>query len=224
MNKITLKSVLFDLDGTLLDTAPDLAFALNYLLAKNQRSPLPFNLIRPQAGHGGKGLIKLGFAIDETHSEFIPLWEELLTIYSQHIAVNTVLFPDMEKVLAFIEEQQLTWGIVTNKPAWLTEPLLQKLNLQQRAACVVSGDTLPQRKPAPEPLWHACNLIAVKPADCVYIGDAERDIQSAKSAGLQALIASFGYLSDHDQPHLWNADGFIQQPLEIIEWLTQLKP
>lgn len=219
MAKIPLKSVLFDLDGTLLDTAPDLAFALNSLLQKNNRPPLPFELIRPRAGHGGKALIKLGFAIDETHSEFISLWKELLEIYSLHLTRETNLFPGMQQVLDFVEQQQLSWGIITNKPGWLTEPLLKKLNLMDRTCCVISGDTLPQRKPHPEPLLHACRLIPCNTSEAIYIGDTEHDIQAAKSAGLPALLAMFGYLSSDDQPHLWNADEYLQQPTDIIIWL-----
>lgn len=218
-NKIPLNAVLFDLDGTLFDTAPDLAYALNTLLTKYKKSPLPFSVIRPQAGHGGKGLIKLGFGINEEHSEFISLWQELLNIYSFHLTRETNLFPGMLQVLDFIEQQQLQWGIVTNKPAWLTQPVLDKFNLTPRTKCIVCGDSLPQRKPDPEPMWHACELIKCNVNECLYIGDAERDMQSAKRAGLYGLIASFGYLSENDQPELWGGDAIIHEPKAIINWL-----
>lgn len=217
----TINTILFDLDGTLLDTAPDLAHALNTTLINNQRPPLPFEIIRPVVSHGAKGLLELGFNINEHHADFIKLRDELLHVYRQTLAVHTKLFPEIEQVLNFITENNLHWGIVTNKPGWLTEPLLKELNLFTQAACVVSGDTLTKRKPDPAPMWHACELINRKPEHCIYIGDAERDIEAGKRAGMRTLVAMYGYIATTDTPHTWGADGMIQCPSEIIEWLRK---
>ncbi len=216
---MNINTVLFDLDGTLLDTAPDLAFALNQVLIEQQREPLPFEQIRPWVSHGGKTMIRNGFnfvkhepAIDLIHKQF-------LAIYSSHIADKSVFFPDMETVLANLEAKKLQWGIVTNKPAWLTDPLLQKLNLTNRSGCNVSGDTLPQSKPHPAPLLHACELLNTTPENCIYVGDAERDIEAGQRAGMQTLVAAYGYLADSDKPEQWGADGILQQPLDLLTWI-----
>lgn len=213
----SFKTILFDLDGTLVDTAPDLAYALNLLLKKNHRPTLPYEIIRPQAGHGGKGLIKLGFNIDERHPEYIALWQELLNVYSLNICRESRLFAGMQTTLDFLSKNHLRWGIVTNKPGWLTEPLLLKLNLMSQVSCVVSGDTLAKRKPDPEPILHACQLMNCSVTDSLYIGDAERDIQAAKSAGMRTVLALYGYLAETDQPESWGADCSVQKPEEIIE-------
>ncbi|HID49921.1 MAG TPA: HAD family hydrolase, partial [Chromatiales bacterium] len=155
---IPVKTVLFDLDGTLADTAPDLAASLNAVLEANGRSPLPFETIRPAVSHGGMALIRLGFGLEPAHPDFDPLRQQLLRQYAGHIAVHTRLFPGMEEVLEHIEQSGMNWGVVTNKPGWLTRPLLEALDLMQRAACVVSGDTLAERKPDPAPMLHACEL------------------------------------------------------------------
>jgi phosphoglycolate phosphatase len=215
-----ISTILFDLDGTLLDTAPDLAHALNTTLINNQRPPLPFETIRPVVSHGAKGLLELGFKLTEEHTDFPRLRDELLNIYQQNLATHTQLFPEMLELLNFIKKQKLNWGILTNKPGWLTEPLLKQLNLFPQTNCVVSGDTLTKRKPHPEPMWHACQLLNCKPEDCIYVGDAERDIIAGKRAGMRTLIAMYGYIATTDTPHTWGADGMINSPAEIIEWLT----
>lgn len=215
--KIT--TVLFDLDGTLLDTAPDLAVALNTLLKNHGRAPLPFSKIRPVVSHGAKGLIHLGFNIDDTDSRFALLREELLNIYQQNLCKETQLFDGIESVLNYIDVNSLCWGIITNKPAFLTEPLVDQINFNPKPKCVISGDTLSKCKPDPEPLLHACKLINVIPEECVYIGDAERDIIAGKRAGMQTIIANYGYLSFHDQSDTWKADAIINQSLEILDWL-----
>lgn len=217
----SITTVLFDLDGTLLDTAPDLAYALNCILENNNRPTLPYETVRPIASHGTKGLLELGFNIDEQHADFPKLRDELLDVYQQNLSAQTKLFPGTEQVLDFIEKNNLRWGIVTNKPGWLTEPLLKQLNLFNQAACVVSGDTLEKRKPNPEPMWHACNLLNCKPEQCVYIGDAERDIEAGIRAGMHTLIAMYGYIATTDAPHTWGADAMVESPLEIITWVKQ---
>ncbi len=220
MNKKQIQTVLFDLDGTLLDTAPDLANALNAVLETNGQPPLPFDAIRPVVSHGGRALIELGFDLQPEHPEFEPRRLELLDYYLNNIARSTRLFPGMEEVLEYIETHALNWGIVTNKPGWLTDPLLAALKLDQRAACIVSGDTLQQRKPHPAPLLHACELIDIKPEHCLYVGDAERDIQAGQNAGMPTLVALFGYLTAEDKPEDWGANALIRHPAEILDWIS----
>jgi 2-phosphoglycolate phosphatase len=217
--KPNIHAVLFDLDGTLLDTAPDLALAINLLLNEYNYPPMPFSKVRPLAGHGGKGIVKAGFKIDEQHPNFIEYWEKFLSLYAEHICDQTHLFPGMEQALIYITKHHLPWGIVTNKVHALTENLLTQLNLANKPACVVSGDTLPQQKPHPAPLLHACKLLSVQPKYCVYIGDAERDIQAGKSAGMHTLIAKWGYIADADPFEMWHADAVLEKPEEIIGWL-----
>ncbi|MDT8388339.1 MAG: phosphoglycolate phosphatase [Thiogranum sp.] len=212
-------TVLFDLDGTLLDTAPDLANALNAVLESNGRAPLPFERIRPVVSNGGAALIQLGFGLDATHVDFPPLRQQFLDHYQQHLAEHTRLFPGMEDVLLHIETQGLTWGVVTNKPAWLTDPLLEALQLDKRAAGIVSGDTVKQCKPHPAPLLHACKLIGSTPQRCLFVGDALRDIQAGLSARMSTLVALFGYIVEADCPESWGADALIETPQEILPWL-----
>jgi len=173
-----IQTVLFDLDGTLLDTAPDLANALNATLRLNGLPPLPYEQIRPVVSHGGQALIKLGFRLGPGHADFEPLKKQLLDYYQAHIAEQTSLFPGMSDVLNSIEKLDLNWGVVTNKPAWLTEPLMNALDLTRRASTIVSGDTLNERKPHPAPLLYACKVTGSKPDTCLYVGDAQRDIEA----------------------------------------------
>jgi phosphoglycolate phosphatase len=217
--KKIIKAVLFDLDGTLLDTAPDLGFALNQLLIAHGRAALPHAIIRQTASHGARGLIKLGFDVSEGDAQFSGLIKNFLALYQQHLCDKTQLFSGMQWVLDYLTANHLPWGIVTNKPAYLTEPLLQRLNLLNKAACVISGDTLNKRKPDPEPLLHASDLLAIAPRHCVYIGDAERDIQAGNSADMHTLIARYGYIADTDLIADWNADGIIETAEEIVSWV-----
>lgn len=219
MSRSRIKTVLFDLDGTLADTAPDLAAALNRVLENNHRSPLPYEDIRPVVSHGGQALIKLGFNLETDDPGFEPLRQELLDYYQQNIATHTCLFPGMDTILEIIENSGLNWGVVTNKPAWLTEPLMEALALSQRASCIVSGDTLDERKPHPAPLLHACELAGSKAKECLYVGDAERDIIAGNRAGMTTLVALFGYLDETDQPEQWDANAMIHTPEEILHWL-----
>ena len=219
MSSAHIQTVLFDLDGTLLDTAPDLAQALNATLQANGRPALPFEQIRPAVSHGASALIGLGFQLEPQDPQFEPLRTQLLDHYQAHIADRTRLFPGMEAVLAHIEAHDLSWGVVTNKPGRLTEPLLEALDLQRRAASVVCGDTLNECKPHPAPLLHACKLIGTSPGQCVYVGDAQRDIEAGHKAGMTTLLALFGYLMESDRPEDWGASALIKQPADILAWL-----
>jgi len=219
VNQYQLKTVLFDLDGTLADTAPDLADALNTVLGNNGKTPLPFEQIRPVVSHGGIALVRLGFGIEPEHPEFDALRQQLLDIYASGIANKTQLFPGMAELLNSIETAGMNWGVVTNKPAWLTEPLLDALQLTQRAASIVSGDTLPERKPHPSPLLYACEQAGSHSMECVYVGDAERDIVAGHRAGMKTVVALFGYIGKDDKPETWGADALLESPQHIKEWL-----
>ena len=214
-----IKHVLFDLDGTLVDTAPDLAFALNQALVRRSREPLPFEMIRPSVSLGGAALVKLGFGLDETDPEFTPVRDEFLKIYRDNLATHSRLFPGMEVVLDRLEQTGRSWGIVTNKPAWLTDPLVQALGLDTRTPCVVSGDTLEHRKPHPAPLLYACELLQCEPRATVYVGDDRRDVKAGASAGMATLVASYGYINSDEPPENWGADGLIDRPEEILPWV-----
>jgi phosphoglycolate phosphatase len=211
--------VLFDLDGTLLDTAPDMAQALNRLRLEENLPPLPFAVIRPMVSHGAAGLLKLSFGLSPEASAFHSLKQRFLELYAAGLATQTTLFPGMAEILIELEARHLPWGVVTNKPGWLTEPLLRKLRLWKRAACVVCGDTLSKRKPDPAPLLYASRLAGIAPEHCLYLGDAERDIEAGKRAGMLTLVACFGYLHDTESPEHWGADGLIQAPENLLGWL-----
>jgi N-acetyl-D-muramate 6-phosphate phosphatase len=219
MTDTEIRTILFDLDGTLLDTAPDLADALNTVLIENRHSPLPLDDIRPVVSHGGIALVELGFRLKRTDPQFALLRQRLLEIYRENISRRTRPFPGIAELLDAIEQRGLNWGIVTNKPGWLTEPLLQDLGLFKRAACVVSGDTLKERKPHPAPMLHASRLANSMPEQCIYIGDAQRDIEAGNNAGMHTLVALFGYLQEEDEPHTWNASSMIARPLDLLAWM-----
>jgi len=216
---MAIRTVLFDLDGTLADTGPDLAYALNTVLAEHGKPTLPYPRIRPAVSHGAAALVELGFGIDRTDPHFPPLRERLLEIYRQHLVRETRLFPGMSELLDSLTSRDIRWGIVTNKPAFLTDPLVDQLGLRNEIACVVSGDTTAKRKPHPEPMRHACRLAGSTPPECLYVGDAERDIEAGRAAGMRTLVALFGYIGSEDHPEQWGADGLIREPGEILDWL-----
>ena len=216
----TITTVLFDLDGTLADTGPDLADALNVVLAERNQPTLPYDRVRPHVSHGANAMLKLGFGLTPDHDGFLPLRERFLAIYRDNIARHTRLFPGMDTVLDTLEARQLRWGVVTNKPGWLTEPLMRELGLAHRAACIVSGDTTANRKPHPEPMLYACRVTASLAPQCLYIGDARRDIEAGRRAGMATLAALFGYIGEDDLPEQWGADDMIEKPEQILEWLA----
>lgn len=218
-----IRTVLFDLDGTLLDTAPDLAYALNETLREFGEEPLPYATIRPVVSHGGIALIKLGFGLGPEDEGYVPRRQRLLEIYRTNIARATRPFAGMDEVLETLERQGLNWGVVTNKPAWLTEPLLKALGLYDRAATIVSGDTLAERKPHPAPMLHACEFVGSHPQECLYVGDAKRDIEAGRNAGMHTMIALFGYIGDEDDPRQWGADTLVETPDGILDWLARTR-
>lgn len=215
----SLRTVLFDLDGTLADTAPDLALALNRLLTETGNETLPYERIRAEASYGGKALVKLGFGLEPDSSEFEPLRQRFLELYRQHLCHNTRLFDGMETVLDEISRAGMNWGVVTNKPAYLTDPLIDQLGLSGKAIAVVSGDTTRNSKPHPEPLLHACQLAGSRPHQCLFVGDARRDIEAGKRAGMKTVAAGFGYIRDNDSIDDWGADGIAATPTDLIQWI-----
>jgi 2-phosphoglycolate phosphatase len=219
MNNNSVQTVLFDLDGTLLDTASDLASALNTVLVEQHREPLSLVQIRPWVSKGGITIIKNGFNLTDNDPNIEPLRQRFLAIYANNLAEQTCLFTGMAEVLETLEERGIQWGIVTNKSGWLTEPLLQQLNLRDRSVCNVSGDTLPQRKPDPAPLLYACQLARSTPDKCIYVGDALSDIEAGIRAGMRTLVALYGYLDADEIPAQWGASGMLEQTLDLLAWL-----
>jgi N-acetyl-D-muramate 6-phosphate phosphatase len=214
----SLRAVLFDLDGTLLDTAPDMVGALNALRSENFLPPLPYQTVRGAVSHGAGRVVKIGFPHADAETA-LKLQQRFLEIYRGALSRETRLFPGMEQVLDTLDEWRIKSGIVTNKAGWLTEPLLAELGLRARFACVVSGDTLAERKPHPLPLLHAAELAGAAPVECVYVGDAERDVQAAHAAKMPALVADYGYLGPDEDSTLWGGDGYLRQPLDLLDWL-----
>jgi N-acetyl-D-muramate 6-phosphate phosphatase len=212
--------VLFDLDGTFADTAPDMAAALNTLLSRHGRPSLPFARVRPQASHGAPGILRVGFGLTPDAPDYEPLRREYLRIYESALVAQTAPFPGMVELVDELEARGLPWGIVTNKSTALAEPLLERLGFLERVACLVCGDTTPRPKPYPDPLLYACDLLGIAPERGWYIGDAERDIQAGLAAGMGTLTALFGYLGPDDDPGAWGAHGMIDHPLQLLDWLA----
>ena len=215
-----IKAVLFDLDGTFADTAPDLAASLNHTRATRNLSPLPIELLRPQASRGSRGLLEIGFGIEPGHPDFDTLRDIFLDHYAGNICVHTRLFDDMAQLIDELERRDIRWGIVTNKPHRYTVPLMQALGYAERAACLISGDTCAHAKPHPEPMLKACQIIGVTPAQCLYLGDDLRDMRAANAAGMAGIIANYGYVNGDASIENWNAQGSVDKPMELIAYLT----
>jgi len=212
-------AVLFDLDGTLIDTAPDMGGALNNLLREEGRAPLPIEAIRPYVSQGGLVLTQLGFGDTVPAADIEPLRQRFLQHYLAIIADESRLFAGFDAILQDLEARLIPWGIVTNKPEWLTHPLLEKLDLATRSAVVIGGDTLAERKPHPMPLLVVAARIGVDCRECIYLGDDERDIVAGRAAQMKTLVAAYGYIEDADAIVGWNADGVIDSPAELMQHL-----
>jgi len=215
-----LRAVLFDFDGTVADTAPDLAGALNRMRIERGMQALPLAELRPHASSGARGLLRAGFGIQPQDDGYEPMRDTFLAYYADALCVDTQLFPGMEELLATLDARGLRWGIVTNKATRFTHPIVEHLGLASRAACVVCGDTTPHPKPHPAPLLHAAQGMTIAPKDCAYVGDDLRDIQAARAAGMFAIAVEYGYSgTDTDGPHSWKADGVISTPLDLVAHL-----
>lgn len=211
-----IEAVLFDLDGTLIDTAPDMGGALNNLLIEENLAPIPLDIIRPLVSQGALVLTRLGFSEHVAECQIEPLRLRYLDHYRAIVANDSILFDCFEKVLGKLEDQGIPWGIVTNKPEWLTTPLLDQLALSHRAAVVICGDTLEQRKPHPLPLIVAADTIGIACENCIYIGDDKRDIDAGRAANMKTLIAAYGYINGETNLDEWQAGGIIEHPLDLL--------
>ncbi len=212
-------AVLFDLDGTLIDTAPDMVAVLMGMLESEGRAPIPYDVVRSHVSNGSAGLIRLGFpeVSDEAHEQ---LRLEYLDRYERSVCTESTIFAGLEPLLDLFDEHGLPWGVVTNKPARMTEPLLAALGLTARMACRISGDTIPERKPHPAPLLLACTQTGVAPGRSVYVGDAARDIEAGHAAGMFTIAAAYGYITEDDSAAAWNADVIA---MDVHELTTMLR-
>ena len=211
-------AVLFDLDGTLLDTAPDMIGALNAICAEEGKNPVAYAQARSYGSNGAVGLLRLAFpGFDPTVDA--DLHRRYLNLYAARLAVETQLFPDLGALLDRLEAGAVPWGVVTNKPAHLTDPLMTAMGLHLRSACTVSGDTLPERKPHPRPVLFALERLGVNPSRSVYVGDARRDIESGRSAGTTTIAVRYGYVEPGPDPGSWGADYVVDTTLDLLSLL-----
>ena len=212
---LDFKALLLDLDGTLLDTAPDFITALNRQLEIHGREPVPDNAVRTSVTDGSVGLIKAGFGIDQSDQQFEPLREEFLELYFANLADKTVLFDGLQQVLDTCSQRHIPWGIVTNKPWRYTQAVLSQLDLIDQSATVICPDHVNQPKPDPEGMYQACTEIEISPSDCLYIGDHIRDIEAGRAAGMRTIAAGWGYISADENIDLWGADYVLTQSQQL---------
>lgn len=223
LNKTTpIRAVIFDLDGTLLDTAPDFVVVLNQLRAENQREPLPAELIRASVSNGARALVSLAFSIDEAAPEFEALRVRLLELYLTQVAVHTQFFPGIEMLLKTLSAHNIPWGIATNKPALYTDALLQAFTIEPAPISVICPDHVTERKPHPESLFLASEQIGCKPGEIIYVGDHKRDIDCGISAGAITIAAAYGYIEAGDDINLWQAHYRVDHASEIWPIIEQL--
>ena len=215
-----IEAVLFDLDGTLADTAPDMALTVNRMLEKRGRPRVAVEQVRPFVSRGARGMIVSAFGIAPDDPGFQALREEFLAIYPENLCVDTRLFPGMDALLEDLEAREVAWGVVTNKFERLARPVLAGLGLEERAAVIVGGDTCPRPKPFPDPLLHAAASLQVAPMRILYIGDDERDVQAARAAGMPVIVAGYGYLGAGSPPAMWQADGVMNDVKEMSQWIA----
>ena len=209
--------VFFDLDGTLADTAPDLVAATNLLLVARNLAPKPYELLRPHASAGARGLLHGAFGINPEHPDFIDLRDEFYLNYEKALLVHSKLFDGMDDLLKIMEEANLPWGIVTNKSERFTNPLTELMGLRERAVSTISGDTTPHAKPHPEPIVHAARIANIDPTKSIYVGDDIRDVIAGKAAGMLTVAAAYGYCGCKEPPEVWGADYLIHHPLDLLK-------
>ncbi|QJR15555.1 phosphoglycolate phosphatase [Usitatibacter palustris] len=213
------EAVLFDLDGTLADTAPDMAASLNVLLESKGRAPVEVETVRPFVSRGARGMIMAAFGLTPEHPDFPALREKFLDIYADNLAVHTRLFPGMDRLLDRLEAEGIAWGVVTNKFEKFSRPVIAHLGLGLRSQVLVSGDTCARPKPFADPLLHACAHLGVAPMKSLYVGDDERDVQAARAAGMKVVVAGYGYLGDGPPAILWGADAVVDSAFAIGQWM-----
>jgi phosphoglycolate phosphatase len=216
-----IKAVLFDLDGTLIDSAPDLGAAADQLRVNKGLPPLGLSLYRPHTGTGARGMLKVAFQMEPDHPEFTDLKEAFFVNYEQNLVVRTAPFEGVQELIESLNARGLEWGIVTNKSERFTTPIVRKIPLLSLAKTVISGDTTSHAKPHPAPIFEAMKRMGFNPQDCVYIGDDERDIVAGKAAGVKTIAAGYGYLGDARDIVKWGADINIYSPLDLLKWLPE---
>ncbi len=217
--KRNITTVLFDLDGTLLDTAPQFLPLLNQMLAEHDRPATALKAFRSQVAFGSRAMVKAAFGQHTPPPLLDTLEKTLVTRYRENLHSHTEVFPGIEAMLAQLADHGIAWGIVTSKPGWLTEPLLAHFDFAQFASCVVSGDSTTRGKPFPDPLLLACEMMGVSAENCIYVGDAEVDMMAGKQANMHTLLASYGYSGEGVDLSTWQATGIIQHPSDIIDWV-----
>lgn len=215
--KLRPACVLFDLDGTLVDTAPDLAYAANQVRAEQNLPPLPLGDYRTSASGGARGMLKVALGIAPDHPDYPARKHSFLHHYRTHLAHDSHLFPGVADLLIRLQHSGIRWGIVTNKIGALTQPLVEALDLRRQASCVICGDCTPNPKPAPDPLLLAAERCGCKVGDCIYVGDDLRDIQAGAAAGMRTVAAAWGYLGQHPNPHDWQAHTVIDLPAQLLD-------
>jgi phosphoglycolate phosphatase len=214
------EAILFDLDGTLADTAPDLGGATNLLRAEHGLPPLPLDYLRPHASAGARGLLKAGLNITPDDADYPLMQQRFLALYETNLCLGTRPFQGIPELLDTLEAQGIRWGIVTNKVARFTLPLIEALGLKRRTACVISGDSTPRPKPFPDPLLLASASIGIDPTRCTYVGDDERDVVAGRSAGMKTIVALWGYIGTKKPPVDWGADNMALSPQDILRIMS----
>lgn len=223
MSHSSVKAVLFDLDGTLVDTAPDFVDVVNLLRGQQHLPPLPYDTIRRQVSQGGRVLTELAYEMTQTDPAFEQHYQTLLSFYEKQLSKKSALFPLMDTLIDLLEAKQIAWGVVTNKPSLYTLPLLRDLKLQSRCSAIVCPDHVKNRKPDPEGLRLACSQIGCQPHQMIYVGDDKRDIDAGKAAGaLSTVAAGFGYIDEQDNPHHWGADFYAETVKDLLNWLSPI--
>lgn len=212
-------AVLFDLDGTLVDSAPDLAGAANDMRVSRGLAPLPYSALRPMVGSGARGMVGAAMQVYPSDPDFITLRDEFLQRYEERLTRETVVFPDVQPVLQFLSASSVLWGIVTNKIARYAEPLVNALDLHHASAVLICGDTTAHAKPHPAPLMEAAKRIQIDPKRCLYVGDDLRDIQAGEAAGMKTAAAAWGYLGNGEAIHEWGADHMLHSPRDLLKLL-----
>jgi 2-phosphoglycolate phosphatase len=217
--RLSVEAVLFDLDGTLADTAGDLAGALNRLRADRGLAAVPIEPLRAHASAGARGLLGAGMGIRPDDPQFAALRDRFLAYYAEGLSITTRLFDGVERMLDGLEQRGIAWGIVTNKAQRFTKPVVEALGLSPRTTVVVSGDTTPHAKPHPAPLLHAAAALGIAPAACAYVGDDLRDVIAGNAAGMATLVAQYGYLGETGRSDDWPATGWVDRPLALLDWM-----
>lgn len=214
-----VKAILFDLDGTLLDTAPEFIYCLNVLLQEEGKKPLTVEDIRGTISYGAKGMVEAAFNLSEQNPLFESLKKRFLALYHQDTGAKSQLFPGVSSLIERLSVHNMPWGIVTNKPQVFTQALIKRFPPLQKALCVVSGDTLLVQKPDPAPLLHACQTLNVLAQDCWYLGDAKTDVEASRGANMRCAIANYGYIPSHENTQNWQADCYLEQILDIAPFV-----